>query len=111
MEALQRQGLLAFISGSNRWEWDLEQIEGRTDVSENVVGLLIEKIHGMTPLVQQVLMLASSLGFMFGIDALEKIVISEGILRVGEKEAKRERPRRSESTSPNERSSQCRLTI
>jgi predicted ATPase len=87
MEALQRQGLLVFSFGSNRWEWDLEQIEGRTDVSENVVGLLIGKIHGTSPDVQQVLMLASCLGFVFDIDALERIVISECLLRFDEDES------------------------
>jgi histidine kinase len=87
MEALQRQGLLVFNFGSNRWEWDLQQIEVRTDVSENVVGLLIGKIHSMAPDVQQVLMLASCLGFVFDVDALERIVISEGLLKFDEEEA------------------------
>jgi predicted ATPase len=91
MEALQRQGLLVFSFGSNRWEWDLEQIEGRTDVSENVVGLLIGKIHGMAPDVQQVLMVASCLGFVFDVDALERIVISEGLLKFDKDEANMER--------------------
>jgi predicted ATPase len=105
MEALQRQGLLAFSFRSNRWEWDLEQIEARTDVSENVVGLLIGKIHGMAPDVQQVLMLASCLGFVFDVAALERIVISEGLLKLDEEEVKRERPILPESTSQKEKDS------
>jgi histidine kinase len=99
MGALQRKGLLNFSFKSNRWEWDLEQIESRTDVSENVVGLLIGKIHGMAPDVQQVLMLASCLGFVFDIDALERIVISEGLLKV-EEENKREKEPHSPGVLP-----------
>jgi predicted ATPase len=90
MGALQRQGLLNFSFRSNRWEWDLQQIESRTDVSKNVVGLLLGKIHGMAPDVQQVLMLASCLGFVFDVDALERIVISEALLKI-EEENKREK--------------------
>jgi predicted ATPase len=102
MEALQRQGLLVFSFRSSRWEWDLEKIECRTDVSDNVVGLLIGKIQGMAPDVQRVLMLASCLGFVFDVDALERIVISEDLLEVDEADAKRERPVLPESTSEKE---------
>jgi predicted ATPase len=105
VEALQRQGLLVFSFRSCRWEWDLEQIEDGTDVSENVVELLIGKIHGMAPDVQRVLMLASCLGFVFNIDALERIVISEGLLEVGDAKAKRKRPILPESTSEKEKDS------
>jgi predicted ATPase len=105
MGALQRQGLLEFSFRSNRWEWDLDQIESRTDVSENVVELLIGKIHSMAPDIQRVLMLASCLGFVFDINALERIVISEGLLEVDDAEAKRERPRLPESTSDKEKDS------
>jgi predicted ATPase len=105
MEALQRQGLLVFSFRSGCWEWDLEQIEGRTDVSENVVGLLIGKIHGMAPDVQRVLMLASCLGFVFDVNALERIVISEGLLEVDDAEAEGEMPILPESTSQKEKDS------
>jgi predicted ATPase len=99
MAALQRQGLLTFSFRTNRWKWDLEQIESGTDVSENVVGLLIGKINGMAPDVQRVLMLASCLGFVFDVDALERIVISEGLLEVEEGNKQEKLP---ESTSQKE---------
>jgi hypothetical protein len=104
---LSDKGFL-FSFRSNRWEWDLEQIEGRTDVSENVVELLIGKIHGMAPDVQRVLMLASCLGFVFDVDALERIVISEDLLKL-EEEAKRERPLLPEGTSQKEKDSPAPL--
>jgi predicted ATPase len=99
MEALQRQGLLFFNFRSNRWEWDLEQIESRPDASDNVVGLLIGKIHNMTLDVQRVLMLASCLGFVFDVNALERIVISEGLLEADDDGEKRQKPTLPESAS------------
>jgi len=80
MEDLQRQGLLRFSLQSNKWEWDLEQIKGRTDVSDNVVALLSKKINSMPDDVQTVLRMASCLGFVVDINSLEQIVLAEGLL-------------------------------
>jgi predicted ATPase len=80
MEDLQRESLLAFSFQSNRWEWDLEQIKGRTDVSDNVVALLTKKINSMPDDVQTVLMMASCLGFVVDANALEQIVLIVGLL-------------------------------
>ena len=82
MEHLQRESLLAFSFQSNQWEWGLEEIKGRTDVSDNVVPLLIKKINSMPDDVQTVLMMASCLGFVVDVNALEQILLVEGILSV-----------------------------
>jgi len=103
MEDLQRESLLAFSFQSNRWEWDLEQIKGRTDDSDNVVALLTKKINSMPDDVQTVLMLASCLGFVVDVNALEQIVLVVGLLAL-DKAPSREEARDSAEASQAEKS-------
>ena len=86
LDMLQRRRFISFSFKSNRWEWDLEQIEGQTNVSDNVVELLANKIDSMPDDVQKVLMMAACLGFVVDENALEQIVVFEGLLVPGKKE-------------------------
>ena len=63
------------------WEWDREAVVARTNVSENVVDLLIDKISGLSMDSQAVLMVAAALGgFTFDSIILETVIVEENIL-------------------------------
>ena len=76
LEKLQREGMLIRVA-SQKWDWDLEQIQSKTDVSENVVNLVGRKIKGLSSSLQHALKLACFLGFQFQLDLLHLLVNSE----------------------------------
>jgi len=66
LTALHRRGLVFFDRDARRWRWDLPRIraEGYTD---NVVELMVGKLHDLPPDTQEALKLAACLGA--GMDA------------------------------------------
>jgi predicted ATPase len=79
VEDLHYQDLIAYSFMKTHWEWDLQQIEARTDVSDNVVALLSRKLGKTTNDVQQVLMYAACLGQVVDRVVLQHIVREENI--------------------------------
>jgi predicted ATPase/signal transduction histidine kinase/tRNA A-37 threonylcarbamoyl transferase component Bud32 len=69
LTALHRQGLIVFDHAQRRWVWDLARIraEGYTD---NVVELMVSKLHDLPGETQEVLKLAACLGARMDADAL-----------------------------------------
>jgi predicted ATPase len=82
LEMLHREGFLRFSWTLTTWEWDIEEIQSRTNVSENVVEVLIGKISAQPREVQILLMVASMLGFDFDPDILYGLMTSNAILDV-----------------------------
>lgn len=80
MEHLHDLNLISFSFQTNKWEWDLKQIEAKTNVSANVVSLLTIKMNHMPASVRTLLMIASCLGFSSDRGALETIVLAEDLL-------------------------------
>ena len=70
---LHEQGLLTFETGRGAWTWDLPSIRA-TSVTDNVVGLLTQKLMGMHPEVAHILSLGACLGDKFELDALTAAV-------------------------------------
>ena len=69
LTALHRQGLIAFDRDARAWRWDLARIraQGYTD---NVIELVVGKLHDLPPETQEALALAACLGATMNADAL-----------------------------------------
>ncbi|HMC94648.1 MAG TPA: AAA family ATPase, partial [Polyangia bacterium] len=63
--------LLTFAPESG-WSWDLEDIE-RAAVTDNVIDLLIGRLHRFSPGTQEMLRVASSIGHRFDLDTLAAV--------------------------------------
>jgi predicted ATPase/signal transduction histidine kinase/tRNA A-37 threonylcarbamoyl transferase component Bud32 len=72
LSALHRQALIFFDCGDHRWRWDLARIraEGYTD---NVVDLVVSKLHGLPADTQEALKLAACLGARMDADTLATV--------------------------------------
>ena len=71
-KTLHQEGLITFDLSSLAWHWDLTQIEA-SDITNNVVDLMIRKLKKMPTDVQQVLQLASCIGNRFDLKSLSII--------------------------------------
>ena len=69
LKALHVDGLVRFQYEAGAWEWDVEQIRTR-DISDNVVELLIEKLHRIAAEAQELLKWAACLGNRFDLRTL-----------------------------------------
>jgi len=67
LKSLYQHELITFES--NEWKYDLQKIE-QTNISNNVVKLIADKIARLTPACQQVLGLASCIGGVFDLNTL-----------------------------------------
>jgi predicted ATPase/HPt (histidine-containing phosphotransfer) domain-containing protein len=63
--------LLTFAPESG-WSWELEDIE-RAGVTDNVIDLLIGRLHRFSPATQEMLRVASSIGHRFDLDTLAAV--------------------------------------
>ncbi|NES05084.1 MAG: AAA family ATPase [Okeania sp. SIO2F4] len=69
LQALYSENLLEFHQRSRTWQWDMVVIQGR-GFSDNVVGLMVEKLQKLPPSVQEILSLAACLGAEFDLEFL-----------------------------------------
>lgn len=65
LEMLQQKELLAFSFQKHEWNWNLELIKAKTNVTENVAQMLVEHIDKLPKTSIKVLHLASMIGFKF----------------------------------------------
>ena len=80
VESLQTRGLL-FRNQAAEWDWDLVRIQEKTDVSDNVVELVEEKIRGLPTRVQVVLQIAAYIGHQFEFPLLFSVAVDEFLKR------------------------------
>ena len=66
---LHAENLLFFNVKESRWKWDMLQIKS-TNMTDNVVDLMIAKLRKLPPRIQNVLALAACLGSPFRLDIL-----------------------------------------
>lgn len=69
IKLLQRERMLELHDG--RWTWDMDRIRNETDIADNVVDLVTQRIQKLSENAQQVLQLAAFLGYMFEVDVLQ----------------------------------------
>jgi predicted ATPase len=73
LEMLQDDGLLSFSFVSYQWEWTLDNIAAKTNISENVVDLVVNRIGKLDLRSQEILKIAGCLGSQFTVDVLNVI--------------------------------------
>ena len=81
LDMLIREELLTFSFKNSRWEWDVANINSLTNVSDNVVQILVRKIESLKMDVQVALIVAACLGFSFSADIVECILASNDFLK------------------------------
>lgn len=67
--SLHHEHFIEFNRQETRWQWDLQRIKD-AEITDNVVALLIGKIHYLPANTQQVLKLASVIGATFDLNTL-----------------------------------------
>jgi len=82
LETLHRRGLLTFDFARGRWGWNVSEIISSTNVSSNVVDLLMDKIQSLSLELQVTLMTAACLGFTFDSQVLQEILVTKGFFEV-----------------------------
>lgn len=74
IEMLHREGLVQFDWANSRFQWDLEQVQARTHITDNVFALVAAKIESMSVDVQNFLAIAACLGNNFKASTLVTII-------------------------------------
>ena len=69
LTALHQQGLIAFDRDARAWRWDLARIRAK-GYTDNVVELMVGKLHDLPAETQEALELAACLGASMDADAL-----------------------------------------
>ena len=72
LETLFRDQRLAFDGQAGAWRWDLHGI-AETQVTDNVVDLVADKLRRLSPSTQRLLMLAACIGHQFDIGVLSSL--------------------------------------
>jgi predicted ATPase len=73
LEMLQDDGLLSFSFVSYQWEWTLNNIAAKTNISENVVDLVVNRIGKLDLRSQEIFKIAGCLGSQFTVNVLNVI--------------------------------------
>jgi predicted ATPase len=73
LEMLQEEGLLSFSFVSYQWEWKIDNIAAKTNLSENVVDLVVNRIGKLDLRSQEIFKIAGCLGSQFTVDVLNVI--------------------------------------
>ncbi|KAL3936755.1 MAG: hypothetical protein SGBAC_007992, partial [Bacillariaceae sp.] len=74
IDMLKNENLVAYSKVEKCWVWDESEIELETIATDNVVGLLQQRMKSLPKAMQEVLQLASCLGASFQEDVLGKVV-------------------------------------
>ena len=77
LELIQSKKLIAFSPDSGRWEWDSHRIHQETNVSDNVVDSVVDRVQRLRQSDRKVLLMAAYVGFNFNVDVLEMVLLAE----------------------------------
>ncbi len=69
LQMLHQEKLLSFDYATHRWTWDVELIEAQA-ITENVVELMVKRLHQLPEAARGALSLAACLGNRFDLDTL-----------------------------------------
>lgn len=64
LRSFYQEGLLTFDGGKGRWQWELSQLR-QSDITDNVVELMSDKIKALSPECQQRVKMAALIGNTF----------------------------------------------
>lgn len=74
LKVLQERNILEFSLGLMKWIWSLDEIEAKTEATENVVDLMTKKMDSLPDELREVLPLAACLGSTFTARQLAVVV-------------------------------------
>lgn len=77
LDMLQAEELVTVDQTGDNFQWDLAKIQSETNVSDNVVVLLLNKIQRLPVAVQRILKIASCLSFSFEFDLLYEVIMDQ----------------------------------
>jgi predicted ATPase len=83
LKILQDDGLLSYSFASYQWEWALDNIAAKTNISENVVDLVVNRICKLDLKSQEIFKIAGCLGSQFTVDVLNVICCNIMTERLG----------------------------
>ena len=69
LRTLHGRGYIAFDAADGRWRWDSSRVAGAA-VADNVIDLMVDRIHGFPLHAQTALQLAACIGTRFDLDTL-----------------------------------------
>jgi predicted ATPase/class 3 adenylate cyclase len=72
LQKLNKEQLIEFDGAKNNWKWDLKRIKDKK-ISDNIVHIMVDKIHDLSPKGQKILQLAACIGTQFNLNILSKI--------------------------------------
>ena len=72
IHSLYRDGLIQFGPEKGNWQWDTAKIR-QADMTDNVVNLMISRIHGLSENVAHLLSLAACIGNRFDLNILSTV--------------------------------------
>lgn len=80
LDLLQVNGFLYLNDSSKQIEWNIDQIVSETDVTDNVLDLVVRRAARLPTTAQQILEVAAYLGYHFDVGLLCRVVNSEYIV-------------------------------
>lgn len=90
LRALEQRRLIVYDLLRMRWSWDANRIRAETDLSDNIVGMVVEKIAALDHRQQVVLMNAAALGLSsFLVRTLHHTMVDMTIQSQGRSEQQR----------------------
>lgn len=72
LKTLYQENLIKFIADGGKWNWDMNKIEEK-DITDNVVQLMVGRIHKLPEKTQLTLSLAACIGNQFDLNTLSVI--------------------------------------
>ena len=72
LTTLYGKGSLSFDYASNRWTWDIDELEAM-NITSNVVDLMTSRLNGLPQTTQRALSLAACLGSRFQVETLQAL--------------------------------------
>lgn len=78
LQALEQNGDIHYLRGEGGWRWDIEKIRQR-DMTDNVVSLMLEKLHLLPVPTQSLVSLAAHLGDSFDMRQLMAVGDSDAV--------------------------------
>lgn len=76
LQSIKAEGFLYYSAASFQWKWDLESIESLTQISDNVVEFVSQKIQRLPDSAQAALKLAACLGSPIHVNMIDYIATS-----------------------------------
>jgi predicted ATPase len=83
LQLIHEEGLLYYAPLSFKWDWDIQKIMSETKISDSIVDLVLGNIRKLPEETQQVLKLASCIGYQFHCHFLAAFLEEQDVSCIG----------------------------